>query len=204
MTDGIRGPLVAGLFAVAGALGGAGITGWSQVQLAKQKFNSDLVLKALESAEPAQRLESLRLLVETNLLQDPDIQKGVRDYAKARESKPETIPQVIPGQTPALAAPVVADARVFLLAGTEQKRLLFASYKSELEGAGYRVLDSRVLNDQGRPKEPEIRYFHVEDTRQAEAIAEFVRFKLDDKTVIAKMYRDASARPGYIEVWFGK
>jgi hypothetical protein len=204
MAEGVKGPLIAGLFAVAGALGGAAVTGWSQVQLAKQKFNSDLVLKALESAEPEQRLESLRLLVETNLLQDPEIQSGVREYAKARESRPETIPQVVPSQAPTLSAPVVADARIFLLAGTEQKRTLFTSYKADLEGAGYRVLDSKVLNDEGRPMEPEVRYFHAQDARQAEAIAEFVRFKLADKSLMAKLYQDARARPGYIEVWFGK
>ncbi|MEN0038025.1 MAG: peptidoglycan-binding domain-containing protein [Cellvibrio sp.] len=95
MTDAIRGTIVASVFALAGALGGAAVTGWSQVQLAKQKFNSDLVLKALESGDPSQRLESLRLLIETNLIQDPEIKKGVREYAKSREAVPESIPQIM-------------------------------------------------------------------------------------------------------------
>src|SRR6185369_17978412 len=133
MIDGTKGTIIADMIAVAGALGGAAVTGWSQVQLARQKFNSDLVMKALESGEPSQRLESLKLLVETNLIKDPDIQQGVRDYAKAREAKPESIPQIVANAAPTLAAPIVSDARVFLLAGSEAKKALFDSYKTDLE-----------------------------------------------------------------------
>lgn len=204
MAEGIKGTIIAGVFAVAGAGAGAAFTGFSQVELAKQKFNSDLVIKALESGDATQRLQSLQLLVETNLIKDPDVRQGVRDYAKSREAKPETIPQVAAAQAPALTAPVVSDARVFLLAGSPAKQPLFAAYKTDLEAAGFRVLDSKILTDAGRPAHPEVRYFYAQDAEQAGALAEFVRFKLADDATQAKLYPDARVRAGYIEVWFGK
>lgn len=96
LSDTVRTALVGGIFTLIGALGGGVVTGWSQVELAQQKFNSDLVLKALESSSPDQRLESFKLLVETNLIKDREIQNGVRAYAKAKESNPSAIPQVSP------------------------------------------------------------------------------------------------------------
>lgn len=205
MADGVKGTLVAGVFAVVGALGGAAVTGWSQVQLAKQKFYSDLVLKALESKEPAERLATLTLLVETNLLRDPEIQSGVKAYAKAREKSPETIPQITQSTTqPTLATPLVSNARVYLLAGSPEKGTLFASYKSSLEGAGFRVLDSKILNDKGRPPHPEVRYFYAQDAVQAQTIADYVRFKLSDPRITTAFYEDSRVGPGYVEIWFGK
>lgn len=66
------------------------------------------------------------------------------------------------------------------------------------------MLDSKVLSDEGRSQHPEIRYFYAQDAQQAQALAEFVRFKLADDAMQAKLYQDAGVRPGYIEVWFGK
>jgi hypothetical protein len=94
MSDTLRTTIISGIFALLGVIGGGAITGWSQVQLAKQKFNSDLVLKALESNSAEERLKTLNLLVETNLLQDTNIQQGVKNYAKANQNNPSGIPQV--------------------------------------------------------------------------------------------------------------
>lgn len=70
MTETTRTAAVAGAFGLIGAVAGA-MTGWSELQLAKQKLHSDLVMKALESSSPMERLESLKLLVETNFNQRP-------------------------------------------------------------------------------------------------------------------------------------
>ena len=204
MADTLRGAAIAGFFAVAGALGGAAVTGWSQVKLAEQKFNSDLVLKALESSEPSERLESLRLLVETNLIKDPTVQAGVKAYAEKKEKTPESIPQVAVSTAQTLAAPVVANARIFLMAGSKSKEHFITEYRKDLEAAGFRIYNSKLLEDVGRPATPEIRYFYAQDAAQAQALAEFVRFKLSDETTVAKLYQDGGANPGYIEVWFGK
>jgi len=201
-SDAVRTAIIGGLFALFGALGGAAVTGWSQVELARQKFNSDLVLKALESGSPEQRLESLKLLTETRLLKDKDIQEGVKAYAAARASNPATIPQVLP--TASFTAPVISNPRIYLLAGNKLKEPLFATYKAQLESTGYRVLGTKLLNDRGRPSTEEVRYFHGEDRVQAEKIAEVVQFKLNVPNLPAKRYQDDSAKPGYIEIWFGK
>ena len=97
MSDTTRTAILAGLFGLIGTIAGAGVTGWSELQLARQKFNSDLVMKALESSSATERLESLKLLVETNLIKDKEIQSGVRSYAAARSSNPESVPQIRSG-----------------------------------------------------------------------------------------------------------
>lgn len=202
MTDTMKIALVGGVFALLGAIGGAAVTGWSQVELAKQKFNSDLVLKALESNSPEHRLETLRLLVETNLLKDSDIKQGVRDYATARESNPSVIPQVSPSQS--FEPPVISNPRIYLLTGNKSKESLFAPYRQELEASGFQVLGSKNIQDEGRPAQEEVRYFYPEDRAQAERIAEVVKFKLSIPELPVKLYSDRSVKPGYIEIWFGK
>lgn len=202
MTDTLRTAVAGGIFALLGAIGGAAVTGWSQVELAKQKFNSDLVLKALESDSPEQRLETLKLLVETNLLQDSDIKQGVRDYAAAREQDPSLIPRVTPSQS--FEPPVISNPRIYLLAGDRSKESLFAPYRLELEAAGFRVLGAKTIEDVGRPEQEEVRYFYPQDQEQAERIAEVVKFKLSIAELPVKLYSDRRVKPGYIEIWFGK
>jgi hypothetical protein len=202
MSEVVRTALVGGIFTLLGAIAGAGIAGWSQVELAKQKFNSDLVLKALESGSPEQRLGTLRLLVETNLLKDPEIQNGVRSYVENKKNNPESIPQVI--QSGNLGKPIIGNSRVFLLAGGKPKDALFASYKTQLENAGYKVLGAKVITDPGRQNNEEVRYFNQEDKEQAEKIAEFLKFSLNLRSLDANFWPDATAKQGYIEIWFGK
>ncbi|MCP5003263.1 MAG: hypothetical protein GY941_04825 [Planctomycetes bacterium] len=202
MTDTVKTALVGGIFALLGAIGGAAVTGWSQVELARQKFNSDLVLRALESDSPEQRLQTLRLLVETNLLKDTDIKQGVRDYATANERDPSAIPRVAPSQS--FEPPVISNARIYLLTGNREKESLFAPYREELEAAGFRVLGEKNIQDEGRPAKEEVRYFYPQDQRQAERIAEVVKFKLSIPDLPVNLYSDPSVKPGYIEIWFGK
>lgn len=202
MVDTVKTALVGGIFALLGVLGGAAVTGWSQVELAKQKFNSDLVLRALESDSPEQRLQTLRLLVETNLLKDSEIKQGVRNYAIARENNPSAIPQVAPSQS--FEPPVISNPRIYLLAGNRSKKSLIAPYRQELEAAGFRVLGAKIIQDEGRPAHEEVRYFYPEDRRQAVRIAEVVKFKLSIQELPVRMYSDSSVQPGYIEIWFGR
>lgn len=202
LSDSVRTTLTGGIFAVLGTLAGALVTGWSQVELAQQKFNSDLVLKALESDSADQRLESLKFLVETNLIKDQDIQSGVSAYATAKENNPSAIPQVSPAVS--FSSPLVSNPRIYLLAGNKEKQQLFSTYKSELQTAGYGVIGAKLLNDSGRPDTEEVRYFNFEDEAQAEKIAEVVKFKLGINNLPTVYKEDNSAKPGYIEIWFGK
>ena len=100
MADGLKTTAAAGLIALLGAVGGAGITGWSQVQLGKQEFHSKLIMRALESDSPTARLETLELLVETNLINDSSIREGVLAYMAERAEAPERIPQGRAGGIP--------------------------------------------------------------------------------------------------------
>jgi hypothetical protein len=202
MSDTVRTAIIGGFFALVGAVSGAVLTGRAQVQLAQQKFNSDLVLKALESSASDQRLETLKLLVETHLLKDVDIQQGVREYAKAKEANPSSIPQVVASAK--FEPPVISNPRIYLLAGTKTKESLFASYKEQLEAAGFQVLGAKAIADEGRPASEEVRFFHPEDQAQAEKIAEVVKFKLSIPQLPTKLYAEKTAKPGYIEIWFGK
>lgn len=202
MSDTIRTAAIGGLFTLLGVIGGAVVTSWSHVELARQKFNSDLVLKAIESSSPEQRLDSLKLLTETRLLKDKEIQEGVEAYTKAKEANPAAIPQVSPSAS--FAAPVISNPRIYLLAGNKAKESLFDLYKSQLESASYRILGAKLLSDPGRPATEEVRYFNDEDKVQAEKIAEVVKFKLSIPSLSVKFYEDDSANPGYIEIWFGK
>jgi hypothetical protein len=200
MSDTARTALIGGVLALLGAIGGATVTGWSQAALARQKFHADLVLKALESHSPEERLESLKLLVETKLLNDTEIQKAVMEYAKRKESSPSTIPQV--ASSAKFEAPVIPNSRIYLLAGGKSKELLFPLYKQQLEAAGFRVLGAKTIVDPGRPPSEEVRFFHEEDRAQAQKIAEVVRFQLSVPDLPARLYSDKSANPGYIEIWF--
>lgn len=202
MSETIRTTLIGGIFALLGAVAGAAITGWSQVELARQKFNSDLVMKALESNSDKERLESLKLIVETKLLKDDEVQFAVMEYAKKKETDPSTIPRV--AASAKFEEPVISNPRIYLLAGDKEKESLFRSYREELETAGFRVLGAKTINDEGRPASEEVRFFYREDQEQAERIAEVVKFKLSINKLPVKYYQDPKVRPGYIEIWFGK
>src|SRR6266478_2275190 len=160
MTDTIRTAIIAGVVALVSAIGGAYCTGinqrdladrqyQAQLELAKQTFNSDLVKKALESNSPDDRLASLTLFSKLNLIKDKEVKDAILAYVE-NKNKPVTdpdhdpvpVPQVVPDVK--LAAPIVSNARVYLLAGNKNKESLFPKYKSDLEAAGYRVLDHKI------------------------------------------------------------
>ena len=81
---------------------------------------------------------------------------------------------------------------------------MLPSYKQELQSAGFQVLGSKFINDVDRPENEEVRYFNESDSKQASKIAEVLKFKLSIPELKAKLYSDHSAKPGYIEIWFGK
>lgn len=202
MTENLKTTLIAGFFTLVGAIGGTFISGLSQIELAERKFNSDLIMKALESNSAEERLGSLNLLLETNLLKDKDIKDGVTKYAEAHKNKPASIPQI--KNSNQFEAPTVPNSRIYLLCGNRSKEAMFPLYKQELQSAGFQVLDSKFINDSGRPSYEEVRYFNNSDAKQAEKIAEVLKFKLSIPNLKATPYNDPSAKPGYIEIWFGK
>ncbi len=202
MTDGLKTTLIAGFFTVIGAIGGTFVSGQSQIELAERKFNSDLVMKALESNSPQERLESLNLIIETNLLKDDEVKEGVARYARKFKDDPSSIPQI--KSTSQFEAPTIPNSRIYLLCGSRMKEALLPTYKQELQSVGFQVLGAKYINDIGRPTSEEVRYFNESDATQAAKIAEALKFKLSIPDLKAKLYADKSAKPGYIEIWFGK
>jgi hypothetical protein len=199
--SGILTAMIAGLAALAGTIGGTWIKKDTDIELARQKFYSDLVMKSLEQKTGQERIEMLKMLTKTHLISDAEVRKGIESYADS--TKPENVPQVVPsGTNPPV--PIVPDARVFLLAGSPQKAATFNSVKNELATAKYRVMDAKVLVDPGRPDSSEIRYFNIQDQTQAEQLAEYMNFKDSKNPFPAKRYQDSTAKPGYIEIWFGR
>jgi len=196
--------IISGIFALFGTMVGAFITGYYNVKLAEQKYQSDLILKALESNSSEERLQTLKLLVHTNLIKESSVRDSVSNYIFQKQKDTTDIPQVKSSLAQSLDPPIINDARVYLLTGNKAKTDGLGDLSKQLNVAGYKVLGSKYIVDNGRPDNTEVRYFNIEDQAQAEKIAEFLQFKLNDKSFLAKYYSDAKAKSGYIEIWLGR
>ena len=85
-----NGLLITGTLAILGTVIGGIIKGYMEANLAEQKFQSELVIKALESSSGEERIESLRFLIETNLVSRKDLSSGIESYL---DKSPKGIPQ---------------------------------------------------------------------------------------------------------------
>jgi hypothetical protein len=99
---------------------------------------------------------------------------------------------------------VASQARVYLLAGSPSHATRLDSVRSMLVAQGVNVVgQNAALQDETRVSTPEIRYFNAPDSADANAIAARVQNWLGDPSITARLYRDPSAKPGYVEVWLG-
>jgi hypothetical protein len=195
--------VLTGLLALLAALVGAATKGYWDVKLGQQKFYSDLILRALQANSADERLASLRFMVSTNLITDADIKRAL-DSLLARGATDSTVIPQFRGQGIAFASPVIEDARVYLLTGSRQKRGMFEGIRADLAKAGFGVVGADYLVDRERPSEPEVRYFHAQDSVQAEGLASIMRLRLQGDSLAARQYHDEDARPGYLEIWLGR
>ena len=195
--------LLTGFLALFTALAGAVVKGCYDVKLGQQKFNSDLILRALQANSADERLASLRFMVRTNLITDNSVKQGLDSLLANGATDSTVIPQFKAVGTD-FTSPVVDNARLYLLTGSRQKTDQFEGIRADLAKAGFTVLGERYLVDRGRPNEPEVRYFNSQDSLQADVIAGILRSRLSEKALVARYYRDASARPGYLEIWLGR
>ena len=85
--------LITGILAILGTVAGGVIKGYWDSSLAEKKFQTNLVMKALEAPEQETRINSLRFMIETNLIVDPSIRSGLEEYLK---KKPDVVPQFKP------------------------------------------------------------------------------------------------------------
>ncbi|MBW4655969.1 MAG: hypothetical protein KME20_23445 [Kaiparowitsia implicata GSE-PSE-MK54-09C] len=194
-TESKKASLLIGVLTIISGLIGTGIgvslQGYWSSQLERQKFEFALIQKALETSDNQEAAKQLLFLVDSGVLQSLDSSK-IRRLAEN------------PEQLPILRSPIVENARIFLLAGTNERTRAFNELSSELIKAGFNIVGSRQLDDPERPNEPEVRYFNSTDREQAEIIAEFVQSQLLNQAVRANFYQDSTAKPGYIEIWLGR
>lgn len=180
--------ILSSLFALLGTILGGVVQGYWNIKLAEQKYQSDLVLKALESSSPEERLQTLKLLVHTNLIKESSVRDSVSAYIMQKQKDPTSIPQVKSAAAPTLEAPIVDNARIYLLAGSKEKTSNFKDLSLELSAAGFKIMNARNIVDAGRPDSAEIRYFNQEDEQQAEKIAEFLRLKLKNDIAAKQLF----------------
>lgn len=202
-----------GLFALLGTVLGGVIKARSDNELARYKFNSDMITKALGQPEDSVRLRTLQLFLDLHLINNEEIRGGVENVLKKRAKTLKRLPQLLTASTLASVAPVTIapplkpSARIYLLTGNPKKEASLELLRTPLQKAGFPIINAKYLIDPGRPPFAEIRYFFSEDQLQAERLAEFFRIQLNQKGLLAKQYPNAEHRvsgPGYIEVWTGK
>lgn len=175
-------------------------TGYYQIQanreLERTKYESQMILRALEPADSAERVRRLAFLVHAGLLDDP----GGKIQRLAQSAD---LPRFQP-TAPTLAAPIVENARVFLLAGTAAKLGMRPGLQDSLAKAGFAVLGAKPLVDPERPRGPEVRYFNESDRAQADSIAAFLHRRDPLQADRGALYPDPTAKAGYIEIWLGQ
>lgn len=144
----INGLLITGLLAILGTVLGSIINGCMDANLSEQKFQSELIIKALESSNRNERAELLKFLIEANLISRKNLKTGIHTYL---EKNPEGIPQ--------FSAILKMHEFVFysgqeISSMTQSKADLFCMKKfSELESSGDLQLDpQRVVHKWGHLK----------------------------------------------------
>jgi hypothetical protein len=202
-----RNPLIVGIFAAAIAAGGNAWVSYSNANslrdLEALKAEQARLLEMIKTGDPDKAAENLRFLINAGLIGDLTLRKSVTDFLATRmPGSGPVLPS--PAQPPKLTAPIVENARVYLLAGKKERANEFQKLKDELGLAGFSIVGARLKEDAGRPDHPEVRYFNAGDKEQSEKIAEFMRFRLSTKQLLASEYKDPTVKPGYIEIWLGR
>lgn len=212
--------LVTGLLALLGTVAGTVAKGCMDDSLARHKLAADLVLKALESPADSTRLGTLYMLTQTRLIADDEINRGVLRYKHSvdsikranprRTATPQVLPDAAGPPVPAeLAAPLIPNARIYLLTGRAQDKAddgekALGALRLPLLKAGFTIINGRYLEDRARPNTAEVRYFFPADQPQAAQLATFFRYWLKQDGLVAKRYTDRRVGPGYLEIWTGR
>jgi hypothetical protein len=186
--------LIGGITAISGLIGtgiGAILQSYTNSTLERQKFEFTLIQKALQAPTQDEAAKQLLFLVNSGVIISLDGGK-IRNIA---ENNPSQLPSLVP---------IVPNARVFLLTGTNSKTKIFSDFQFMLIKAGFSVLGAKQIEDDSRPNEPEVRYFNPSDEQQADIVVKFVRSRLSNQAIIAKYYNDPSSKPGYVEIWLGR
>jgi hypothetical protein len=85
--------LITGLLAILGTVAGGVIKGYWDSKLADKKFQTDLVMKALEPVDEDSRVNALLFMVDTRLIDNVELGDALKNYL-ADKSRP--LPQFLP------------------------------------------------------------------------------------------------------------
>lgn len=91
----VRAIVLAGMLALLGTVAGGVIKGYMDVNLEGQKFQTDLVKKALEPKDVSDRVRSLRFMLEANLITDPELRKSLEPFV-TKPDKRDELPRLAP------------------------------------------------------------------------------------------------------------
>ncbi len=189
------------------AIVGAYLAQWQksddELALSREKFQSELILKALESTSDSVRVKSLKLLVHANLIKDCITRDSLTKYLVTLEKEKISTPQFSPAAK-SLPEHIVEGDRVYILSGKLNDPDLQV-WKDKMTALQFNVVGAKTHIDRERVDWPEIRYFYDSDEQQAEILANRMReSKPGDARIKAKRYYDLRVNPGYFEIWLGR
>ncbi|MDJ0572667.1 MAG: hypothetical protein QNJ53_27000 [Pleurocapsa sp. MO_192.B19] len=84
---GIWGIIITSLLALLGMSVSTLLTGHWDIQLKKKEFQSQLIMKALESPDVEERQIFLQFLLDSNLIDDEEIKQGLSKYSSHGKEK---------------------------------------------------------------------------------------------------------------------
>lgn len=137
--------LITGLLAILGTVAGGVVNGQVDANLAAQKFQSDLIIKALEPSDEANRVSNLSFLLNAGLISNKELRDGLSGVLK---DPARNVPQF---QTP---QQVVSTTRNQKLGGDTSKytdiKIVACAAKKEDPTAGKLLSDSiaRLANSE--------------------------------------------------------
>jgi hypothetical protein len=98
--------LITGLLAIAGTVVGGVVTGLVEANLAAQKFQSDLIVKALEPPDEVNRVSNLGFLLQAGLVSNKELRDGL---SRVLKDPARNVPQF---QTPQQLVTSSKDRRI--------------------------------------------------------------------------------------------
>jgi hypothetical protein len=104
--------LITGLLAILGTVAGGVIKGYWDNRLADKKFQTDLVMKALEPADEESRVNALRFMVDTKLIDNAELGDALKKYL---DDKSRPLPQFLRagGGAPTILSPQTPETAGF-------------------------------------------------------------------------------------------
>lgn len=176
----------------------------SSTKMERQKLDEELIRTALQPPEIEKRKEALQFMVETALISDPVIQKGVKEYLAGGKVPPQIAAPTSPA-TPSSSDTGTRNYKVTVqLLVPSDRQLAWATklYQDLMrdEAAAYEVKPPKVGEVGQAAQVNKVLFFNPDDAYWASAIvAQLTTHGLKD--VSLKISSSRTEPRGYIEIW---